>query len=717
MAKGKKSQKQANANTVKNGEASTAQPTTDTSVSSPSNVPNEVQDNAAVSKPNVEEKGKENVPNVANKTTSDVPTLPSKEQGADNKVEPKSAPNQPSDKTVETKENPPKNEKSGGVMNNAEIKNKGTQNDKPKNENSSKPDKTDTTNKNKQASKDEKTGKDEKVVVDSTKEKVSEEKLQLSIQKEVPSKANEDKSKTETKPALESPKEKPKEIEPATISNPQKIENKSDNKLEIKNSQSEEPKFKEEIQKVAKEDKVKEENKSASKTEAEQKKVEEEQKNKKEDKSEKKNEVKQDKKEEKSVPKVDEKKKLDNEKPNQNEQKNKEAETNVKNNEPEQKNDSKNKKQGKASPPNGKRKTINVGGFEIVEHSDPVLDHKLSDNEKFKIMSEKYSAIQQDFNILLILARKNEKEIALLRNEKDILTLENTKRDLAREKLENLCRELQKQNKAIREENLLKVIQEEEKRKSVSQKLESTLGEISSQVQENNNRTNKLRDENLDITKKFRELLIQYDERETELLEYKTKCLEMSKTESGLRNQITMYSEKYDEFQQTLSRSNEIFAGFKSEMESMSTKINLLEKETATWKQRWEKSHESYLDLSKDKTKSETQLLTTCRQLAALLKLCRTLQSERAEMLAKINGTEPGPKADQENANQETIENTLRQIAASVAENLKSPPVSASVESPPTAKDKKSAAKPSTETKTAPATESSKPNKKGKNKK
>jgi Myosin-like coiled-coil protein. len=70
----------------------------------------------------------------------------------------------------------------------------------------------------------------------------------------------------------------------------------------------------------------------------------------------------------------------------------------------------------------------------------------------------------------------------------------------------------------------------------------------------------------------------------------------------------------------------------------MSSKINKLEKETATWKQRWEKSHEAYLEMSNEKTKAESELITTCRQLAALLKLCRTLQTERAEMLAKLNG-------------------------------------------------------------------------------
>lgn len=48
----------------------------------------------------------------------------------------------------------------------------------------------------------------------------------------------------------------------------------------------------------------------------------------------------------------------------------------------------------------------------------------------------------------------------------------------------------------------------------MSVKLENTLSEISNQVQESNNKTMKLRGDNLDMAKKFRELLIQYDEKE-----------------------------------------------------------------------------------------------------------------------------------------------------------------------------------------------------------
>ena len=43
----------------------------------------------------------------------------------------------------------------------------------------------------------------------------------------------------------------------------------------------------------------------------------------------------------------------------------------------------------------------------------------------------------------------------------------------------------------------------------------------------------------------------------------------MQATEIDLRNQITLYTSKYDEFQSALSRSNDVFTGFKGEMEKV----------------------------------------------------------------------------------------------------------------------------------------------------
>ena len=39
--------------------------------------------------------------------------------------------------------------------------------------------------------------------------------------------------------------------------------------------------------------------------------------------------------------------------------------------------------------------------------------------------------------------------------------------------------------------------------------------------------------------------------------------------EKQLRAQVSLYTEKYEEFQQTLGKSNEVFQSFKSEMEKV----------------------------------------------------------------------------------------------------------------------------------------------------
>jgi hypothetical protein len=55
-----------------------------------------------------------------------------------------------------------------------------------------------------------------------------------------------------------------------------------------------------------------------------------------------------------------------------------------------------------------------------------------------------------------------------------------------------------------------------------------------------------------------------------ELTQYQAKCQELQATELNLRSQISLYTDKYDEFQNALTRSNEVFGGFKGEMEKVS---------------------------------------------------------------------------------------------------------------------------------------------------
>lgn len=54
-----------------------------------------------------------------------------------------------------------------------------------------------------------------------------------------------------------------------------------------------------------------------------------------------------------------------------------------------------------------------------------------------------------------------------------------------------------------------------------------------------------------------------------DLTEYQRRCTEMAASEVQLRAQITMYTDKYSEFQDTLTKSNQVFSSFKGEMEKV----------------------------------------------------------------------------------------------------------------------------------------------------
>lgn len=321
-----------------------------------------------------------------------------------------------------------------------------------------------------------------------------------------------------------------------------------------------------------------------------------------------------------------------------------------------------------------------------------------STEEKLAAMCKKYAEIIDENRKLQMSLKQAEKRIQLIQKEKESLQTEHSKAVLTRSRLESLCRELQRQNKAVKDESLLKIREEEEKRKEVSAKFQSTLADVTSLMQQNNEKNTKLHEDNLEMTKKFKSVCEQYELREQqvekiskqlqlesqladarlakaklemtaekeillkekhqllgELAESRTKIKDLEETEINLRSQISLYTSKYDDFQHALSRSNEIFEGFKGEMEKMSKKICKLEKETSSWKQRWEKSHQALLEMAADKQQREGDLTRATKQIAQLQKLCRTLQVERTSLLAQLknsNNSATVPESKTSNSNE-----------------------------------------------------------------
>ncbi|XP_041127970.1 gamma-taxilin-like isoform X2 [Polyodon spathula] len=299
---------------------------------------------------------------------------------------------------------------------------------------------------------------------------------------------------------------------------------------------------------------------------------------------------------------------------------------------------------------------------------------------------EKLAALCKKYADLLEASRTVQKQMKLLQKnqaqivkEKIHLQSEHSKSILARSKLESLCRELQRHNKTLKEENMQRAREDEERRKEATAHFQMTLNEIQAQMEQHNIHNTKLRQENVELAEKLKKLIEQYDLREahidkvfkhkelqqqlvdaklqrtTELMmeaehkhqqerdfllkeatESRHMCELMKEQESQLKQQLSLYMDKFEEFQTTLAKSNEVFTTFRQEMEKMTKKIKKLEKETTVWRTKWENNNTALLQMAEEKTVRDKHYKALQLKLERLEKLCRAMQMERNDLNKKM---------------------------------------------------------------------------------
>ncbi|TKS65334.1 Beta-taxilin Muscle-derived protein 77 [Collichthys lucidus] len=99
---------------------------------------------------------------------------------------------------------------------------------------------------------------------------------------------------------------------------------------------------------------------------------------------------------------------------------------------------------------------------------------------------------------------------------------------------------------------------------------------------------------------------------------------------------LTLYAQKFDEFQETLSKSNEIYVRFKKEMDNMSDKMKKMEKESNLWKTRFENCNKALTDMIEERNEKGKEYELFVLKIQKLEKLCRALQEERVVLYNKI---------------------------------------------------------------------------------
>ncbi|XVE99352.1 hypothetical protein REPUB_Repub03eG0190800 [Reevesia pubescens] len=200
-----------------------------------------------------------------------------------------------------------------------------------------------------------------------------------------------------------------------------------------------------------------------------------------------------------------------------------------------------------------------------------------------------------------------------------------------RDKLESLCRELQRQNKMLMD---------------VSNKLEEQKEECLSQLKENEMLRNKLKQFTDQCTlseqqyvqqlkQKTLELQLadlkiqQHEEKliqeQAQMKVYAEQVSQLLATENNLRLQLTADGEKFQQFQDALLKSNEVFETFKQEIEKE------LKKENVFLKSKCDKSDLTLIELVEERERLKKQLEKTKSQKEKLESLCRSLQAERKQ--------------------------------------------------------------------------------------
>ncbi|XP_036326909.1 gamma-taxilin-like [Rhagoletis pomonella] len=295
--------------------------------------------------------------------------------------------------------------------------------------------------------------------------------------------------------------------------------------------------------------------------------------------------------------------------------------------------------------------------------------------EKFALLLRKHVESERGARKLRQEMKVQEKQLETVLREKENLQREYNKSVLMRDKLQEVCREQQKLIKSVKNESIQKIREEEERRKESQSKFQSSLNEITQSLTKNNDENLKLRDHNLEMTKKLKMLAEQYHMREQQLeklneqvqlesqlhqaklnkvqveaamekeilLKEKQIALEkfvhsqkllreLTEREAALKEQLTLYTAKYDDFQNSLQKSNDIFATYKVELEKMAKNTRKLEKETLEWKTKWEKSNAILIELATEKKERDEHAARCSKQVEQLQKLLRALQNERSHL-------------------------------------------------------------------------------------
>jgi hypothetical protein len=300
-------------------------------------------------------------------------------------------------------------------------------------------------------------------------------------------------------------------------------------------------------------------------------------------------------------------------------------------------------------------KIVQAVEHEMVSIYELFASKKLDDEQKIHLLKRKYMQLMhQDIKSRLDELRVKER-LNSLENEYRLVRIELEKANVLKGHLDTLCNDLKVENRKLKGEVMRRIELDnrlsgrepvklvplftlpkphtaDDDLRTIVSKLNRTVEIFNAREKHHSSLLDSF-DLELQVmqARLFRkDLELDSERRRIELLD--RQALLLAKNESELKSQLQIYVDKFKQVEDTLGKSNDLFATFRHEMEQMTNKLAKLERENSMLQTKCNTLSRNVIEMVEEGTKLKQSLETCKNQKAKLEQLCRTLQSERVAL-------------------------------------------------------------------------------------
>lgn len=346
----------------------------------------------------------------------------------------------------------------------------------------------------------------------------------------------------------------------------------------------------------------------------------------------------------------------------------------------------------------------------IASELGDIPDDATDEDKLISLFKKLQFATTENSSMAMKLKQAN-KRVLSISAERDQFLDSFNRVSVQKDKLESLCRELQKQNHLIRDQSVALAESEDQKRKEVADRFQIGINEIQTQLNDYLEKNNALRGENQVLAEKLHKFIEDHEKREEyvqkllksreleaklaeakvaqarvaseqallheqrETQRYREECEALKQrfdahqvVEEKLKEQIEFYKTKYQSFNKTMAKSNDLIETTKKEMEKMTKHVRTAESAALEWRSKWELSQKTLLEMIEECRKEKMKAQTLQKQVDSLSNLCRALRAASSSQPSNAQDTN-GEYKDHEDVDNNDIASDQRDDTAEEKES------------------------------------------------